>query len=323
MDLMDLRRPNIIFISGEDMFRSFEYLKALKRRYINQALGNTNLTEVEGKKVIRTGDILAQLSTPPFLAPKRMIVIENLIKNNLKIASQLADQLDGIPAFSLAVFYEKGEPDARSKLVKKLQAQAINKSFSALTSEELKKWIEQKFFQAGKKIDPQALALLIKIKISEIGAIWQEIQKLRLLNKDIIQPEDVRRLAAPRFQDKSYYLTDLFLSSASHRQLLYQLDRLRLSGESEQLTFFILVGLMRNLLLMSQSSLKSSTALAGELKINYFLAKKLANFREPGFSLLRKFYRQLLNYDWAIKTGKIKISLALDLVACEWAKIKR
>jgi DNA polymerase-3 subunit delta len=312
---------NLIFIFGEDTFRSFEYLRALKRKYIDKSLGDTNLSVLNGAEIERVNQLSQAFLALPFLAPKRLLIVSGLIKENKRLASEAADLLDKIPASSWVVFYERGKPDQRNRLVKELKRQAVIKEFRQLQPYELKEWVKRRLSQADKAIEPAALELLIRYKNLNIGAISQEIVKLSLTNQSQITARDIKQLVKPSFSDRVYQLTDLFLTKPTRLDLLRQIDRLRAGGENEILIFFALVNFIRSLLLASRHPSRNFRRLMAEFGFNYYLAKRVSQVQLPEAKELRDLYRQLLDYDFEIKTGKIEIGLALDLIVCQWASL--
>ena len=86
----------IIYIYGEDTFRSRQYLKdqVAKFKAARDPQGY-NVVILDCAKV-EAGKVLSEISASPFLAPKRMIVLENILSNSDKgLLSELVERVGG------------------------------------------------------------------------------------------------------------------------------------------------------------------------------------------------------------------------------------
>ena len=71
----------ILFLYGEDTYRSKQKLDAIKSKYIDASLGDTNLSvmDIADKKDTDFTDITRTVLALPFLAKNRLVIIKNLL----------------------------------------------------------------------------------------------------------------------------------------------------------------------------------------------------------------------------------------------------
>ncbi|MFA6486652.1 MAG: hypothetical protein WCT40_04805, partial [Candidatus Magasanikbacteria bacterium] len=178
----------IIYIYGEDTFRSRQYLKdqVAKFKAARDPQGY-NVVILDCAKV-EAGKVLSEISASPFLAPKRMIVLENILSNNDKgLLSELVGRVIGVipakagiqvagspirsgmtdkkgfPESNIVVFYQS---DALSKVKEAKELDAIlkkekyAKEFEAMSGASLIAWINSEIKNRGGKISASAAQYL-------------------------------------------------------------------------------------------------------------------------------------------------------------------
>ncbi|TSC92551.1 MAG: hypothetical protein CEN89_619 [Candidatus Berkelbacteria bacterium Licking1014_7] len=316
-------KKNLIFIYGADSYRSFEYLKALKNKFIDRGLGETNLQVIDGKNIKNPMQLLSAFQIMPFLSDKRLVVVMKFLSQNKKVAGDCVDILDKIPDTSVVVFYEGASPDMRIRMARALQKNAQIKDFLPLENYQRKKWAQQIFKRNNKTILPEALDFLLTRKKGEsLGGLIMELNKLCLLNAEPISVSDVANNITAQFDDKVYHFSGVFLKSFSRQEIFRRLDRLRFQGEDENMIFFTLVNLIRQVLSTKEYQNPSAKELMRDLKISYYPALQLCEAKLPSAFLLEKLFQEFFAYDLAIKTGKMKIGIAIDLIIDKWVKIR-
>ena len=309
---------NLIFVYGDDTFRAVEYVKFLKAKFSEKNKGLLNLTEFDLEDKIDFNAVMVNISTTPFLATARLIVVKHALKVKDAPVDQFARTIQGSQS-TIVVFFERGFPDKRMKFYKYLAQNAVKKEFKELALWQLKEWIERQFAKEGKTIDQEALEYLVSVKQGKTSKILPEIKKLIFISKPTISLMIMKKLVAPSYEDKLYEIYDSFLSESQASAILKKIDHIKIN-QSEFFIWGTIVNLFRNLVLIANEPNKSSFALQKKLGISYFLAQK-AFLLKKDFTQLKKFYQMLLDYDIKVKTGKIELSLALDLVACKFCEL--
>ena len=180
--------------------------------------------------------------------------------------------------------------------------------------------IQEMAREFGGQITPQAAALLSSLVDGDPRAFNQEIQKLlAYVNyQRAIEPEDVELLTADIGQGNIFAMVDA-LGNQNGRQAMSMLQRL-LEGKESGMIFPMVVRQFR-LILLAREVLDNGgnkNDVARQLKLPPFVADKLY-LQARRFTLpeLEAIYRQLLEIDKAIKTGKVPGDLALDTLVVE------
>ncbi|NCN24775.1 hypothetical protein CO101_01470 [Candidatus Berkelbacteria bacterium CG_4_9_14_3_um_filter_39_23] len=309
---------NLIFIYGDDTFRAVEYVKFLKAKFCEKNKGLFNLTEYDLEDKNDFNAVMVNISTIPFLATNRLIVIKHALKAKDAPVEQFTRTIKNSQS-TIVVFFERGFPDKRTKFYKYLAQNAVKKEFKELAPWQQKEWIKRQFAKEGKTIDQEALEYLVRIKQGKISKILPEIKKLIFVSQPTISLIIIKKLVAPSYEDKLYEIYDSFLSENCASHILKKIDHIKIN-QSEFFIWGTIVNLFRNLLLIANESNKNPFILQKKLGISYFLAQK-AFLLKKDFTQLKKFYQMLFDYDVKVKTGKIELKLALDLTACKFCEL--
>src|SRR3989339_1107550 len=156
----------IISISGQDTYRSRQYLKQTIEHFKKtRDPQGYNVVVLDGENE-ELGKIIGEIRDTPFLSPRRMIVINNILSNSDK---ELLGELiavvkeNKIPESNVVVFWQ-GEAIGKVKEVKELQLllkkQKYAREFEMLKGVELSRWIKDEVEKNGGKISQQALMYL-------------------------------------------------------------------------------------------------------------------------------------------------------------------
>jgi DNA polymerase-3 subunit delta len=304
---------HVIFIYGDDTYRSHQALKAIKAKYIDTNLGDLNLVELEGD-TLTIDELNRQVRALPFLANKRLVIVKSLLgSKNKDLSDKLLEFLPSVPQSSLLIIYEV-TVDKRTSVFKNLAKAANTKSFPQLDDHELKKWVKNQVTQKGGTITPDGLDQLTLWVGSNLWQMTQEIDKL-LAHNPTITKDHILLLTPPKTETIIFKLTDELFSGSS-KSALKILDELRQQGEADLAIFNLIISSYRNLILISlaQAEGMSQSNLAAQLKIHPFVVSKSLNIiRKTDLPRLKQKYTLLLDIDFKLKTGKIDPVSGLDL----------
>lgn len=327
----------ILFIYGEDTYRSKQKIDAIKAKYISASLGDTNLAiaDVADKNIDFT-QITRMVLAMPFLAKKRLAIIKNLLSTkNKKLQEQVGKLIDKVPETTLLVFYEEEVPDQRSSLFKKLKKVASTEEFKKPDEYALKKWIKETVAAQGGSLEPQALEKLILYVGGDLWRLDNEMNKIisyrgtpvlehssvrgvaeEPRNIKTITVKDVELLVRPNIQSNIFAFIDA-LGRKNIQRAREELQRLLTQGEHELYIISMIVYQFRNLLIVKDLLERGKTAseIPSQSGLHPFVVQKSIS-QASGFSLsdLKKIYRHLLETDLDIKTGVLEPCLALDLL---------
>lgn len=118
----------ILFLYGEDTFRSHQKLAQIKAKFIDASLGDTNLSVADcADKDLDYTEITRMVLAMPFLAKSRLVIIKNLLsEGKKKLQEQMIEFLDKIPESTVLVIYESEKVDRRMALFKALNKSTIS-----------------------------------------------------------------------------------------------------------------------------------------------------------------------------------------------------
>lgn len=322
----------ILFIFGEDTYRSKQKLDSIKQKYIDASFGDTNLSIIDfaDKKTDFT-EINRMIMAQPFLAKKRLVVIKNLFKKSWKkLQEEVAIFLPKIPTSSVVLFYEKGIPDRRSKLFKTLNKPRVSQEFKPLNPAQLRSWIRKRL---DKNLEINKIGLNVSQLVDLIsksgGDLWQisaNIEKVSLYtgtNCENANREELEKLVTNQTEVGIFSLIDA-LGQKNAKLAISTLHNLLEEDKNVLYIFTMIVYGFRNLLVIKDLAIRQTenmpqyklfANISKEAKINpYVVRKTLQSCSNFSLSELKKIYQLLFGTDIKIKTGRIDPVLALDLL---------
>lgn len=300
-------------LHGEDTFSSRKKLEEIKSRFFNSNMGDINITTLEGDNLTFEQIEKAAFITP-FLSPKRLIIIKNLItKGKKEIQEKTAESLNTFPSFSIVVFYEEGKIEKTSPLFLKLKSSKKAQEFTLLSQYSLTNWISKEVSERGGKIESNAVFRLAQITGPDLWRVSQEIDKLISYKKDgAIQKEDVELLVKEEIHPKIFSLIDA-LGERNIRKANILLSELLGLGENESYILSMIAYQIRNLLIIKDLLEKQKPLSISGLH-PFVLEKTQSQAKNFTKTQLKNIYGKLLETDYNIKTGQLKPHLALDLL---------
>ncbi len=312
----------IIYIYGEDTFRSREYLKEQVAKFKSaRDPQGYNVIFVDVKKELG-GKILGEIMAAPFLAEKRMVIIENILSSSDKNAiAQITERIrtQKIPESNIAVFYQS-EALSKVKEAKELdtilQKEQYAKHFDALTGTQLGNWINNEVKNRGGKISSAATQYLTTNVAGDMWHLNTLIDQLVAYKKTEIQTADVQLFLDEKIDDNIFNLTDAIIAG-NHKLAFKLLAGQRKLGAEDMQIFGTILWQFR--VLMSMRDLferfdSKSDDMAKTLKLHPFVVKKnLPIVKKYTSAKLKRVYHELLDIDIKTKTGLADQSLLLDL----------
>ena len=325
---------------GPDSYSLHQELEAIKKSSGSDAAAGTNIVELEGEKVSLT-DLKIACETVPFLADKRLVVINGLLKrfelktkqSPAKKSARNADQpkewqliaecINKIPETTVLVLVD-GEISSRNPLLKEIASNAQAKTFPLPKRTELTAWTQKRVAQAGGRISTQAVDLMVKLVGNDLWAMANEVDKLVLFaNGRLIEEKDVKAIVSHAQETSVFAMVDAILESKTGfaEELLQQLlDR----GAAPTYLLWMLHRQVRFIVLVKEliAQKKSKVEIQSKLGLSDFpLQKTLEQADKYSTERLKKFYEKLLETDLAIKTGQYDGELALNILVVELSGI--
>ncbi len=315
----------VIFLFGEDSFRSLQKVLEIKKRFLVTDPVGSGLSIFNWDQKEAQATLLSTLAMPNLLAPKRLVIVRNLIEcatdaEKDEIVSYLKKNEKTLQTDDdlVLLFWEKGQPKKNGKIYKLLDKIAKTQNFEKLTGIKLNKWIMEKV-QAENPTAGISLAALEKLILfvgQDTSTLNQELQKLLdFADGKMIQEQDVDLLVKSN-ADISIFNTIDALASNNKKEALRLLHEHLKKGEDAFYVFSMIVYQFRNLLKVADAKeayRNDEYAIAKAIGLHPFVVKKgLAQIRNFSFETLKKIYQKLSTLDTKAKTGQIDIKLALD-----------
>ncbi len=317
----------ILFLHGPDTFRSRQYLhESIQKFKIQRDPQGYNVVFVDGKKD-EAGKILMEINSAPFLAERRMIVIENILSSSDKeLLGELIERIktQKFPDSNIIIFWQ-GEAFSKIKEAKELQALLTKEKYApefiTLKGAELARWAAKEIKARGGVIEPPALDFLCQNVGADMWGLNSLIDQLVAYTSKLeIRPitlADVQLFLDEKVDDNIFNMVEAVVNG--NKKLAFKLlaEQRRL-GEEDSKIFGLIVWQFRILLemadLLEREPKAISETIAKELGIHPFVAKKnLAAARRLPLSALQKIYRDLLEIDIKTKTGQGDQSLLTDM----------
>jgi len=314
----------LLFLHGSDTFRSRQKLKELTDKFKKEVdPQGYNLSTFIGGQV-EFGKIMDALHASPFMANKRMIVIEELSKLKLSDKEQesLLLQIDNVlEDETILIIWEGalGKRDLKKKLFTAVQKTKYILPFESWNAQQIAGWINQELQQVGITIDGAALQYL-SLAIGE--NLWQassEKNKLiayaqanNLTNLDV---KAVSLLIAGGAQDNIFALVDS-ISQGNEKEALKRLHDQLTSGSHELEVLTMIIRQYRILTQVQDGLQKGMTAdqIAKEYGMHPFVVKKISTqARSFDQASLQKAYRLLKGVDKKMKSSGLSMTTLLSM----------
>ncbi len=330
----------IIFLYGPDTYRSRERLHQLKEAYHTKFdPSNMNTLVLDGEK-LSFEEFRRAVGASGFLAPKRMIVVEQIIGKNKRkdIQQEIVDYLGSKDwkDNNILIFWEADVlSESRKRLRKPAKKKTAEKkspkpllkmlgegehaeSFALLTGGELKKFIRDRARELHGSLQEAAVDELINRAGSDTWQITHEVAKLVAYSyPKPATTDDVRKLVLTSFDDNIFHLTDA-LADRNLRETLRLFGELLANGLNE---LYILTMLIRQcrLLVQTHNIIEQEphpATVAARLRLPPFIAQQLMRQAKKFTSdELREVFQQLVILDRKLKTSQGNPGLLFDLFA--------
>lgn len=315
----------IIFLYGEDSYRSKKKLEEIIEHYKKVHKSGLNLIRIDAEEK-DFKDFYNNFRVSSMFAEKKLIILKNVF-SDVKFQE---DFLENIKNFEdqkdIVVVYENCPADQRTKFFKTLQKYAKCQEFESLTPANLRKWIIIEFEKNKTKINPDALDLLVDFVKTDLWQMTNEINKLSnyialIDNKNggVIKKEDIELLVKPNIENDIFKTIDA-LASKNKKQALFLLHKHLDNGDVPLYLLSMIAYQFRNLLIIKEliDNKVQYQAIAKKSGLHPFVVQK-SYYLCNQFSIkqLKKIYQKIFLIDLNIKTGKVDAETALDLLVSE------
>lgn len=320
----------VYLLYGEEVYLRDRFLHRLKNLIVNKDFEELNYFHIDGKDC-SLEKLIDACETLPFMAEKKLVLVRDheVFQTKKRVLSEeeekrLTNYIEKIPETTCLVFYGFSTVDARKKIIKEIQKHGAVIELEKLNAKELKQWAENYFKSYDKEIASTEMEYLLA-NVDYIGKnasqglldVENEFKKIIAFvgQRKRILLEDLEKVFHSSFQNDIFKLLDA-VEKQNIAEALKRLNLMIQRGEPMIKIEATLGNHIRNLLkvkLLLEEGY-SAKIIASKIGIHPFVATKCAS-QCKGFSIeaLQKLIREFLEMDLAIKTGKMRDYIAVEL----------
>ena len=320
----------IVVLEGQDEFRISERISEFKLTVTPVEMREFNTTVLDGN-LIAIGELLAAVSTVPFMADKRLVIVEGLLNklgsprkrgasgDNLIEWSDFPDLFSGMPETATLLIVEK-TPLPSSKVVLQILKQSKVEKFPSLRYRELIDWINARCSILAVEMESQAIALLADSVGNELRLIDSELKKLETYSRgNLITTSDVRLMVPYVRQQNVFRVVDAVIEGRT-RDALSASSTLISLGESPSAIVRMIERQIR--FLFSTKYLISRKVPTSDIgkQINlsgYPLRKTLEMEKKISQTRILDMHDKLLESNLRVREGRLTEQESFDLLIAE------
>jgi DNA polymerase III subunit delta len=312
MPTTETTKKNIYLFHGPDNYSASQKLALWKKEFVKK-FGDLNIQIFAGKD-LNAGAFNEAVSTLPFLADKRLVVIEDFLRDGDEEEQKLlAERLEEVPDHCVVVFIERNKADARISLYKRISKIGHSTPFNDRDPSELVEWVKAESAKKGLRLGHREANILAEHVGPDLWQMSQEIEKLSLYGIDRpVDEKAIEELTSQNVTSNIFKLTD-YLAQKDGRMSLRTLNALLQSGEQLMQIFFMIVRHFR-ILIQIKACLEKKLdkgKIAAVTGLHPFAIQKALpsakNFTDERLALI---YRALLQVDIDCKSSRIKMTTA-------------
>ena len=310
----------VYLLYGEEAYLRSQYRDKLKTALLGGG-DAMNCHYFEGKD-IAVGEIIDLAETMPFLAERRVLVLENsgLFSHG---GEQLAEYLQA-PAPTAYFVFAEASVDKRSKLYKAVTAKGRAVEFKAQDESVLQRWILGILKREGKNITGNDLDFFLDKTGSDMENIRAELEKLLCycMDRDVITAQDIEAVCTKQISNQIFDMINAIADKKQRKAMELYYDLLALKEPPMRILY--LITRQFNLLLQVKelkakgcdgNTIGEKVGLAGFIARKYMT--QASRFRVED---LRRAVEDCVEAEEAVKTGKMNDVMSVELLIVRYSK---
>jgi len=207
---------NIHLLIGENDFTRQQELKRWKDEFMAKH-GDINLMILSGDK-LKLPELLDQISSPPFLGDKRLVVVETVPTFDKDDLDTIVNTLN---EDSLLLFVDR-KPDKRKGFVKQLLKNVTLHEFTPLKQPQLLSWANKQAAEFSITFAPNALKNLLAILSLNQSLIYHQLQLFAVTHSGVtITVDDITKCVLPLGGEAGWQLFDYITGNKRQQALEY------------------------------------------------------------------------------------------------------
>ena len=317
-DIKSGKLKQVYLLFGEEAYLRRQYRDRLRDALAGGDTMNCHYFEGKG---INAGELIDLAETLPFLAQRRVLVIENsgLFK---KGGEALAEYISDLSETAYFVFVET-EVDKRSKLYKAVKAAGRVTEFSPQDTGTLRRWIAGLAAREKKGITDEDIRYFLEKTGTDMQNIRMELEKLFCYTqgRERITAGDIDAVCIRRVSNQIFDMVNAIAEKKQKRALELYYDLLALK-EPPMRILFLMIRQYR-ILLQVKGLLKAGYGrkeIASRAGLHPFVAGKYMDQAKhfPGREL-RAIMEEGAELEQSVKTGRLTDHLAVELFLVKYS----
>lgn len=323
LDIKEGQLKQVYLLYGEEQYLIRQYRDKLKRAIVSED-DTMNYGAFSGGD-INQKEIVDLAETLPFFADRRLILIEDsgLFK---KSAEELADYMASVPETTYFIFVEK-EVDKKTKMFKEVRKIGSVVEFARQTDETLSRWIEGRIRKAGKNITRDAYALFVRKTGNDMENIDRELEKLLCytMEKEYIDVADVEVITTEQTENKIFDMVDAVAQHQQKKALDLYYDLLALKEAPMRILYLVTNQFQRMMVVKSMINQGfGNRDIASKAGCpDWAVRKYQSQCRAFSMEQLKQAIRDGVEYETAVKTGRMNDQMAVELFIVEYSSQKK
>lgn len=332
-DLKNNKIRTLYLFYGPEDYLMKHYANSIEKSLLTEDLKSLNKVVLEGK--VEINKVRDNCETMPIFSDRKVVIVKN--SGLFKPAKKAGDStkkgkpanddltllLQDLPSYVCLIFYEQ-EIDKRIKAIDAIKKNGLIVEFAYQKPDELIKWVIKRFKAAGVDIDMATASRLVENCEQGMTDILNEVEKLSayLGGKNKVTLQDIEKVCTKSIKSRVFDLTDAIAEKNSTRALNLLNDMVVLKEPVPKILFMI----ARQFRQILQVKLLHSEGLnngdiASKLGLTPFIAGKILK-QAGSFSVerLKKAMGTCLEFDIAVKTGKLEDMTAAELLIIEFSR---
>lgn len=320
----------VIFLYGADSFRSRDSLRRLVEKFKRERdPSGYNVVQLDAADDTDAQRIIAEMLSVPFLAERRMIVIEHLLSakvSELQEAVLQRMEEKKLPESNVIILWEDVD-SFKTKLAKafaeRLAKEPFSQRFDALTGIKLQEWIESEVTRRGGTIEKNVAPFLANYGSDDLWFVSTVIDQLIAYAIENGKPRpittsDVRLFVPEAVSDEIFPLVDAIVAGRGQTVFAEIHEQYR-KGEDVQYLFAMVLRQFRILLelrdMLEREDMMTSDVAAKRTGIHPFVVKKSWPLvKQFTVAELRQIYHEFLVLDEQIKTTGMDDQVLFDVL---------
>ncbi len=323
-------RPVYLF-SGVEQHIKQSALQTLRAKLLPDGFEQLNESIYEGG--VSAMEIIESAETLPLMCDRRLVVVKDWTllmngkaKNETEDTDRMLAWLKTVPSTCCLVLYFTDQPDTRKKLTRELKSLAEWVQFDLLSDTDIARWLNRQLKDTGKQIEPSAVERLVFMAGRALTTLSQELNKLSAYvgNSAVITADDVEAVVTPSTECTVFQMIDCVLRRQPARAQLLLKNMLE-NGESRIGALAMLTRQLRMLthIRLMRNQGMTLAEIEKKLTLNHYAATRAAE-QAGKFTVesLEEGYRACVDTDYAIKSGRMRDSAALDFLMLQLSSMK-